>query len=115
MAQEASGARVRLPQPATSADFYLHAIASELRALNDKLDAALAGEPQPASKLAGEMELREPAAPPLDAPWAGYDDATAEEIIARLRGMDADTRNMALAYERANKNRVTITRVNWNS
>lgn len=50
-----------------------------------------------------------------EVPWAGYDAASSEVIIERLRGMDVDARERALAYERKNKNRVTITRVNWNS
>lgn len=48
------------------------------------------------------------------APWEGFDDASAEEVIERLRGMEPDAREQALAYERGNKNRTTITRVNWN-
>lgn len=48
-------------------------------------------------------------------PWEGYDAASSEVVIERLRGMDVDAREKALAYERKNKNRVTITRVNWNS
>ena len=48
-------------------------------------------------------------------PWAGYDEASAEQVIETLRGMDAAARDKALTYERQGKNRVTITRVNWNS
>lgn len=66
-----------------------------------------------------EKELREPRRPGEpsadDVPWEGYNDASSEDIIARLRGLDAPARERALAYERANRNRVTITRVNWNS
>lgn len=49
------------------------------------------------------------------APWAGYDEATADEVVERMRGMSDAERQRALSYERANKNRVSITRVNWNS
>lgn len=57
-----------------------------------------------------------PTPPPAAAqPWDGYDDATTDEIIERLRGMEPEAREQALAYERGNKNRVTITRVGWNS
>lgn len=50
-----------------------------------------------------------------DLPWHGYDEASSEDIIQRLRGLDVPARERALAYERGNKNRITITRVNWNS
>lgn len=50
-----------------------------------------------------------------DAPWAGYENASTDSIVTRLRGMSNAERNKALQYERKNKNRVEITRVNWNS
>jgi hypothetical protein len=60
-----------------------------------------------------------PAAKPAQdadsAPWRGYEDATVDEVVERLRGMNEAERGKALAYERANKGRVGITRVNWNS
>lgn len=55
--------RRRLPPPTLQGEEYLYAIASELRDLNDKLDAALAAMSSaalPALPPAGEVELREP-------------------------------------------------------
>lgn len=48
-------------------------------------------------------------------PWPGYDTLSAEQVVARLRTMDPIERDKALTYERANKNRSTITNVQWNS
>lgn len=48
-------------------------------------------------------------------PWPSYDSDSEEAIIARLRNMEPSARNKALQWERKNKNRASITRVNWNS
>lgn len=61
-----------------------------------------------------------PQTPPTQtqsAPWDGYDEATVEEVVERLRGMDAAERERVLAYERSNKARKGIIAplVNWAS
>lgn len=50
-------------------------------------------------------------------PWEGYDEATVEEVVERLRGMPAAEREQVIAYERSNKARKGIISpdVNWNS
>lgn len=78
--------------------------AAQQQAIDNAPDASAASGQQPTANSQQPME-----------PWQGYGDASADEVIERLRGMDAEPRDRALAYERANKNRVTITRVNWNS
>lgn len=73
----------------------------------DRIEAKL-GAPQAAPANVSQ------AAP---APWAGYDDATVNDVVARLDSLNAAQRAQVLAYERANKNRSGIITplVNWNS
>lgn len=53
----------------------------------------------------------------VQAPWDGYDEATVEQIVERLRGMEAAEREQVLAYERSGKARKGIVGpdANWNS
>lgn len=44
----------------------------------------------------------------IDAPWEGYDDMTATQVIARLRGAEPALVGVVLLYEQANKRRKTI-------
>jgi ferritin-like metal-binding protein YciE len=46
-----------------------------------------------------------------DEPWPGYDETTAEEIVARLRDADEDLAANVLGYERAHRSRATVLRV----
>ncbi len=46
-----------------------------------------------------------------DAPWAGYDEMTADEIAERLRDADEQTAAQVRDYERAHKARTTVLRV----
>jgi len=43
-----------------------------------------------------------------DEPWAGYDELTAEEIVARLRDGDDELAQRVRAYERAHKGRASV-------
>ena len=45
-----------------------------------------------------------------DEPWAGYDEMTAEEIVARLRDAGDELTATARDYERAHKGRITVLR-----
>lgn len=71
-----------------------------------------AGE-QPAAKK-NESKPATPAAP-----WDGYDAMSAEEVVAQLDTVDAETRAKVLAYEQGKgaRGRKTIIDklVNWNS
>jgi hypothetical protein len=44
------------------------------------------------------------------APFAGYDDCTAKEVVAALDGLSAKKRAALIAYERAHKSRRTVLR-----
>jgi len=44
----------------------------------------------------------------VEAPWAGYDDMKASEIVERLRSADPTVRAMARLYEQNGKNRKSI-------
>jgi hypothetical protein len=44
----------------------------------------------------------------VEAPWPGYDDMNASDVVARLRGAPAAVRAMARLYEESNKNRKSI-------
>lgn len=62
---------------------------------------------------AAETVARPPAPPrpPAargDAPWAGYDDASAASIVSALQRHDGDP-DRVLAYERAHRDRKTVT------
>lgn len=50
-------------------------------------------------------------------PWAGYDQSTVGEILAKAALLNDAGRERILTYERANKNRKGIVEalVNWNS
>lgn len=51
----------------------------------------------------------EPDAPKVpSAPWDGYDDQSAAEIIARLADLTATERAIVAAYEQRNKQRKTV-------
>jgi len=43
-----------------------------------------------------------------DEPWPGYDEATAEEIVKRLRDADEDLAKRVRAYERSHKSRTSV-------
>jgi ferritin-like metal-binding protein YciE len=43
-----------------------------------------------------------------DEPWPGYDELTAEEIVARLRDSDDELAKSVRAYERAHKGRASV-------
>jgi ferritin-like metal-binding protein YciE len=45
-----------------------------------------------------------------DAPWAGYDEATADEIVERLRNSDEALARRVREYEGAHKGRATVLR-----
>jgi ferritin-like metal-binding protein YciE len=45
-----------------------------------------------------------------DEPWPGYDDMTAQEIVARLRDADDELAATVRDYERAHKDRATVLR-----
>ena len=45
-----------------------------------------------------------------DEPWAGYDDANAQDVVERLRGGDDDLAAQVREYERAHKDRATVVR-----
>lgn len=51
------------------------------------------------------------------APWEGYEEATVNDVLARLDSLDDVQREQLLAYERAHRNRSGIVTplVNWNS
>lgn len=96
---------------------YLEEIASTSKQLleaqkrmNDLLEKQASGKPDK-PKTAAKKDKPDKD----DLPWPTYDTDSEETIIARLRTMPPDERNKALAYERKNRNRVTILRVNWNS
>lgn len=41
-------------------------------------------------------------------PWDGYDDATVDEVVQRMAGMNDAQRQQVITYEQANKNRKGI-------
>ncbi len=45
-----------------------------------------------------------------DEPWAGFDDATAQDVVTRLRDADDETAGRVREYERAHKDRATVLR-----
>ncbi len=75
---------------------------ARLERMEAKLDQLLAGQG---------------ASPEEAAPWEGYDEATVNDVLARLDSLDEGQRERLLAYERAHRNRSGIVTplVNWNS
>jgi hypothetical protein len=59
----------------------------------------------------------EPPKTPTESPWEGYDEATVDDVVARLGDLDDAGRANVLAYEKANKKRAGVIEplVNWNS
>jgi hypothetical protein len=80
------------------------------------VEAELLGE-QPAHVTTGAEPVASfgPADDPsptleVQAPWDGYDDQPAAEIVKRLRSGDEATRAVALLYERGHKRRSSVIR-----
>jgi ferritin-like metal-binding protein YciE len=74
--------------------------------------AARVREAEREAEQADIVESEGPAAPGaeihVDAPWEGYDDMKATEIVLRLRDATPAVRAMARLYEETNKNRRSI-------
>jgi hypothetical protein len=70
--------RLKLPAPVTSTDFYLHAIAAELRDLSDRMEKQMEAAPSGgaghgAPGASAEVELKGVAKPSARAKAAGKD------------------------------------------
>jgi len=62
----------------------------------------------PAEPTAAIDTPRAAPAPADGAPWAGYDEATAAQVISALEQRDGDPERV-LSYERAHRDRKTVT------
>jgi ferritin-like metal-binding protein YciE len=90
----------------------LAAIMAELPGLAEAVAAA--GEPEPVTVRARAAVRRRRAAPtpaeqaPTE-PWPGYDDQNVRQISSELSAADAATARAVIEYERAHKNRTSVT------